>query len=119
MPDPDATRRQGAQPGNQNASLAERAKLTAHTRELLAVTPDGTDHPAALQGDIDLLRVEMFRLVEAGDYDPRALAALARALATHVALAAKLSTTQTTALEAATDNVLADVLAATVDSRRQ
>lgn len=118
MDDAQPRRRPGAQPGNRNAALFERAKLTAHTRELLAVAPDGGDQPAALQADIDLLRVEMVRMVANGDYDARALAAVARAIATHTALVARLSATESSALDGAVDNVLADVLAATADARR-
>lgn len=81
MPEPEGgvRRRRGAQPGNSNArkhGFYAAARLTAQQAELLARARAG----ASLDDDIDLLRVEMARLVTSGDYDPRAVAALATAV---------------------------------------
>lgn len=103
-------RRRGAQPGNTNARTSgffARAKLTAHSRELFGLVGEGS-----LEDDIDLLRVEMARLVESGDYDPRALAALARALSAHALAAARLTRRDDRDhMNDALNLVLADVLA--------
>lgn len=75
---PTQSRQRGAQPGNTNArthGFYARLELTDKQRQLLDATDDVTS------GDVvDMLRVELFRLIEVRDYDPRALAALARAL---------------------------------------
>lgn len=107
---PPPRRRRGAQPGNTNAlkhGFYGRARLTAHTLELLE---QAREH-GALADDVALLRVEMARLVSSGDYDPRALAALARAIAAHEAAIARLGAPERNQLTNAVENVLADVLA--------
>jgi hypothetical protein len=109
--DPPQPRRRGGQPGNTNAlrhGFYARASLTLHTRELL-----GHASEATLQDDIDMLRVEIARLIERGDYDPQHLAALSRALTAAVTAEAKLSKPQADALGSAVENVLRDVLEAT------
>lgn len=81
MPTPDAPstpRRRGAPPGNANAKrhgFYARLELTEQQRALL-------DESDSISTDdvIDALRVELFRLVTLSDYDPRALAALAKAI---------------------------------------
>lgn len=69
----------GAQPGNSNAlkhGFYRRARLAAETVRLI----DASREEGNSQDLVDLLRVETFRLVAVRDYDPVALAALARAL---------------------------------------
>lgn len=108
--DPATPRRRGGQPGNTNAlrhGFYARAQLSVRRRQL-----HGFAHEATLQDDVDMLRVEIARLIEAGDYDPHALAALSRALTAAVTAEAKLTKPQADKLTEAVDNVLRDVLEA-------
>lgn len=101
-------RQRGAQPGNTNAlrhGAYARAKLTAHTLELLADAKGRS--PADL---CDLLWVEILRCLESGDYDPRNVAALATALTRAELAAMRLAGTDAdTKLTNAIQNALADV----------
>lgn len=80
---PDATanpprRQRGAQPGNTNArthGFYSKVTFTDQQRELLDMADEVDDRSI-----IDMLRVEIFRGIQGGDYDPRALAALVKAL---------------------------------------
>lgn len=102
-------RNRGAQPGNRNAlrhGFYSQAKLGAERlRQMEASRTGGSSRDL-----VDLLRVELFRLVSVGDYDPFALAAVARAL-----VAAELAAYRITggnekqAVYDALDAVLADV----------
>ncbi len=114
MPKPDdQPRRRGGQPGNSNAlkhGAYARAHLTPHTVELLdAVTADR----GRLIDVVDILRVEMVRLVEEGDYKRMDLAALAQALIKASLADMKMSggSAEDEAMHAL-DAVLADVRAA-------
>lgn len=106
---PDPPRRaRGGQPGNTNAlrhGFYARARLTARTTQLLG---EAREH-GSLQDDIDLLRVEIARMFESGDVDPRNLAALSKALTAAIALDARLGASERSELDSAVDNVLADV----------
>jgi hypothetical protein len=80
-PAPAEPRKRGGQAGNTNAlthGFYRKAKLTAHALSLIALAREHGN----IADDIDLLRVEIARLIESGDYDPRALAALAKVLIT-------------------------------------
>ena len=76
-------RSRGGQPGNTNASLRHgfyrRATLTAHSLELLEDS-EAVGGPEGVASLIDILRMEIMRLVESNDYKREVLAALAKAL---------------------------------------
>lgn len=104
---PPRPRRPGGQPGNTNAirhALYARASLTAHTRELLELAPG-----AGLDDDIDLLRVEIARLVEQREYNPRDLAALMRAVVDAELARQKLGASAAAAMDSAMATVLDDI----------
>lgn len=102
-------RKPGGQPGNGNAirhAVYARASLTAHTRELLEFAPQ-----QGIDAEIDLLRVEIIRLVERGDYNARDLAALMRVLIDAELARQRLGAGAKAAADSAVDKVLADIQA--------
>lgn len=111
MSDAVVPRARGGQPGNTNAvshGLYARAKLTAATTELLRASASESLGDA-VRGDIDILRVEMARMIVGGEYSPKDLAQLARAVAAHVSVLARVQGPAKDTFMDAVDAVLADV----------